>query len=468
MAEPTAGVALLFARTAWKSQLMTEDQGAFEIVVVGAGPAGLAAACVAAESGRRVALVDETPWLGGQIWRGQPGTGLQDHQTTGPQDHKTTDHKTKVCGPVVQWSGGPLPWLARFRRSGACWLAGTTIIAAPEPGLLLAEQDGAPLRIRWQKLVLATGARELFLPFPGWTLPGILGPAGLQALVKNGWPVEGRRVLVAGSGPLLLAVAEGLQHHGARVIGIVEQTPHSKMLSFGAQLWRHPEKLWQAARLRLRLAGVRYRCSAWPVRAETEGHALRITLTNGKETWQEVCDYLACGFGLVPNVELPLAAGCALKGDFVQVNASQATTVDGVYGAGEVTGIGGADCALVEGQIAGYAASDRMASVERLLAARSAWHQFRSGLAEAFALRPELKALANDETVICRCEDVTLGQMRRFSSWREAKLQCRSGMGACQGRTCGAAAKVLLGWGMESVRPPILPARVQSLRGGAE
>jgi hypothetical protein len=81
----------------------------------------------------------------------------------------------------------------------------------------------------------------------------------------------------------------------------------------------------------------------------------------------------------------------------------------------------------------------------------------------AFALRPELKSLAKDDTVVCRCEDVTLGQMRKYSSWRDAKLQSRCGMGACQGRTCGAAAKVLLGWGMESVRPPVLPSSVQSL-----
>src|SRR5207302_2699313 len=94
---------------------------------------------------------------------------------------------------------------------------------------------------------------------------------------------------------------------------------------------------------------------------------------------------------------------------------------------------------------------------------RASWHRFRSALAAAFALRPELKSLGTDETLVCRCEDVTLGQMREFTTWRDAKLQTRCGMGACQGRVCGAAAKFILGWGMESVRPPILPARVQSL-----
>lgn len=436
---------------------MNEHASAFDIVVVGAGPAGLAAACVAAESGQRVALVDETPWLGGQIWRGHPGN------ESIPRLHGESDDSSGGNAAAAPAGAEARRWLARFRNSCARLLAGTTVIAAPEPGILLAEQDGVPCQLRWHRLVLATGARELFLPFPGWTLPGILGPGGLQALVKNGWPLRDQRVLVAGSGPLLLTVAETLQRHEARVAGIVEQAPRSKVLSFGLGLWRHPRKLWQAARLKVGLSGVHYHCSAWPVLAEGDSQVRRVTLTNGKETWQEACDYFACGFGLVPNVELPLALGCELSDGFVRVDTWQATTVRDVYCAGEVTGIGGADCALVGGQIAGYAATGQAAPAERLFASRASWHRFRKALAEAFALRPELKSLATDETVVCRCEDVTLGRMRRFSSWREAKLQCRSGMGACQGRTCGAAAKILLGWGMESGRPPILPALVRSL-----
>jgi NADPH-dependent 2,4-dienoyl-CoA reductase/sulfur reductase-like enzyme len=423
---------------------MSERALAFDVVVVGAGPAGLAAACAAAESGKRVALVDETPWLGGQIWRGEVS-------------HRSTEARR---------------WIARFQSSSATLLSGTCVIAAPEPGLLLAEQhshtptlphSALSVSIRWQRLVLATGARELFLPFPGWTLPGILGPGGLQALVKNGWPIRGQRVLLAGSGPLLLAVADGLRRHAARITGVFEQAPSAKVLGFGFGLWAHPGKLAQAMLLKLRLAGVPYRCGVWPTRAEGGERVRQVTLTNGRSTWTEECDYLACGFGLVPNVELPLALGCELQDGFVRVDASQATSVPGVYCAGEPTGIGGADRALVEGQIAGYAAAGQTARAEPLFAARASWDRFRGALAEAFALRPEVKSLAGDDTVMCRCEDVTLGQLRRFRSWREAKLQCRCGMGACQGRTCGVAAKVILGWGMESVRPPVLPARVGSL-----
>ena len=432
---------------------MIKHTSEFDVVVVGAGPAGLAAACAAAESCDRVALVDETPWLGGQIWRGQSGNAMGAPESNGHPSSITTAPRKSQAARL----------LARFRDSGTTVFARTTVIAGPEPGLLMAEHDGAPLQIGWRRLILATGARELFLPFPGWTLPGILGPGGLQAMVKNGWPVQDQRVLLAGSGPLLLAVAEGLRRHQARIVGIVEQTPLSKVLGFGFGLWRHPGKVAQALRLKFGLPGVPCHYSAWPVRAEGREQVRRVTFTNGIKTWQEECDYLACGFGLVPNVELPLALGCELTDGFVRVDAMQTTTAQNVFCAGEPTGIGGVDCALVEGQIAGYAATGQVERAERLFAARTSWHQFRTALAKAYALRSELKSLAKDDTVVCRCEDVTLGQMRKYSGWRDAKLQSRCGMGACQGRTCGAAAKVVLGWGMESVRPPVLPACVQSL-----
>ena len=415
---------------------MSERAVSFEIVVVGAGPAGLAAACAATESGHQVTLVDETPWLGGQIWRGQLP------RATLPEARK---------------------WFDRFRRSGATLLEKTTVIAAPQAGLLLAEREGKPCQIRWHRLILATGARELSLPFPGWTLPGVMGPGGLQALVKNGWPIAGQRVLVAGSGPLLLAVADGLRRYGARVVSIVEQAPRSRVLGFGLGLYSRPAKLWQGFQLKAALLGVPHRYGAWPIRAEGDQRVRNVALTDGEKDWTVECDLFACGFGLVPNVELPLVLGCQLTGDFVRIDDWQATTVPNVYCAGEPTGIGGAECALVEGQIAGYAAADASSQAEALFSRRASWHEFRAALARAFALRPELKSIANDETLVCRCEDVTLGQMRRFSGWRDAKLQSRCGMGACQGRVCGAAAKVVLGWGMESVRPPVLPARVKSL-----
>lgn len=415
---------------------MSEQGSAFEIVVVGAGPAGLAAACAAAEAGQRVALIDETPWLGGQIWRGR--------------------HHGDPAPAAVKW-------LARFRNSGAVLFDRTSVIAAPEPKLLLAERDGRPCQFRWERLVLATGARELFLPFPGWTLPGVFGVGGLLNLVKNGWPVRDRRIVVAGSGPLVLAAAEGLAKHGARIACITEQANRTAVAGFGLALCGHPAKLWQGLALKFALRGVAYRVGAWPLRADGNEQIRSITFTDGERAWIEACDFLACGFGLVPNVELALALGCALQEGFVRVDEHQATTVADIYCAGEPTGIAGADSALIQGQIAGYAASGQAPKAEGLFKQRAAWQRFGETLARAFALRPELKAIATDETIMCRCEDISLGRLRQFTSWREAKLHARCGMGPCQGRVCGPATKWVLGWGMESVRPPVCPARVGSL-----
>jgi len=415
---------------------MPESGLNFEVVVVGAGPAGIAAACRAAEAGARVAVVDDTPWLGGQIWRGE------EKANTNPQAQT---------------------WLTRLRNSGAVVLGETSVVAAPVAGLLLAEHPTGPREVRWKKLIVATGARELFLPFPGWTLPGVAGPGGLLALAKNGWPVKGQKVVVAGSGPLLLACAVGLQKLGALIVSINEQAPRAAVNRFGLGLWRHPDKLAHAVQLKLALRGIPYRFGVWPASADGQDKLERVTLTDGVRTWTEQCDCLACAFGLAPNVELPLALGCALQNGFVQADEFQRTSAINIFCAGEPTGIGGADRALVEGQIAGLAAAGKQSDATSLILQRAKWNRFRAALEQAFSLRAELKRLASDDTLLCRCEDVTLGEVRQYSSWREGKLHSRCGMGACQGRICGAASKVLLGWGMESVRPPVLPARVESL-----
>jgi NADPH-dependent 2,4-dienoyl-CoA reductase/sulfur reductase-like enzyme len=414
---------------------MAESRFKFDVVVVGAGPAGLAAARAAAENGRRTALVDETPWLGGQIWRGQ-----QAHPGIPPAAR----------------------WIERFKRSNVALLDRCAILGRVGEHALLAEHPSGPREIEWERLILATGARELFLPFPGWTLPGNFGPGGLQSLAKHGWPVAGKRIVLAGSGPLLLAVASGLKKMGANIVSINEQAPLSRLISFGAGLLGWPAKLAQAARLKVSLLGTPFRCGVWPVRAEGAEHVQSVTLSDGHRQWTEKCDYLACGFGIVPNVELPLALGCQLQNEFVNVDEWQAGSVPGIYCAGELTDIGGVDAALVEGEIAGLAASGQTEAARKLFARRASWQRFASALESAFALREEVTRLAMPETLVCRCEDVGFDRMKSFAGWRDAKLQTRCGMGSCQGRVCGAAAKVLFGWGMESVRPPVLPARVES------
>jgi NADPH-dependent 2,4-dienoyl-CoA reductase/sulfur reductase-like enzyme len=383
----------------------------YDVLVVGAGPAGLAAARRAAECGKRVAVVDDNPAPGGQIWRGQ--------------------------SPA-------LPPRAKV-------LCGARVIAAPAAGRLKLETFDTAFEVSYGALVIATGARERFLPFPGWTLPHVTGAGGLQALVKSGLPIAGKRVVVAGSGPLLLAVANYLRSRGAAVALVAEQATPAAVTRFGLRLAWHPAKLFQAARLR---AGVRYVTGCWPIRAETGAVALR----SGAKEWVERCDYLACGFGLVPNTELPVLLGCGVK-----VDDFQQTATHGIFAAGEVTGIGGLHLSVAEGEIAGYAAAGNHDAAKRLFRTRARHRRFAESLERTFALREELKAIATDDTFVCRCEDVPLGRIRHYAGWRDAKLQTRCGMGPCQGRICGPALEFVLGWKSESVRPPIFPARIGSL-----
>jgi D-hydroxyproline dehydrogenase subunit alpha len=365
-----------------------------DVAIVGAGPAGIAAARAVRECGKSAVVFDDNSRAGGQIWRGET-IALEE---------------LRASTPVIA------PWQLGSRR-----------------------------------VILATGARELFLPFPGWTLPNVMGAGGLQALVKSGLPIRDKRIIVAGSGPLLLAVAATLRKHGARILFVAEQAAARQLLP----LARHPAKLLAGLRLRMELMGIPYRTGCWPVSAEGPGRLLAVTMRQGEESWTERCDYLACSFGLVPNLELPLLFGCRLRGGFVAVDEQQRTSVPNVFAAGEITGIGGVEKATAEGRVAGLVAAGQNA--------RYTPSSFPETLRRAFALRPELRHLATPGAIVCRCEDVPLSAIRPFDSWRAAKLQTRCGMGPCQGRICGPAIEFLCGWPADSVRPPAFPATVRDL-----
>jgi len=412
------------------------DDSKFDILIVGAGPAGMAAAVAAASTGKRVGVVDDNPAPGGQIWR---------HEGREPSSREAAH------------------WFDRIRASQFVFLAQTQVLGPIETGVLLAEANGQAVELRYDRLIIATGARELFLPFPGWTLPNVLGAGGLQAMVKAGLPIEGKSVIVAGSGPLLLAVAAYLKADKADVRLVAEQAPLGNLARFGLGLWRESGKLRQAIGLKWSLRGVRFKAGCWLVAAEGTSKVEGVRLTNGRKPWREPCDYLACGFGLVPNIELPLALGCTTVRGFVGVDVSQRTTVPNVFAAGELTGIGGLDLSLVEGEIAGYAAIGNEVKARELFATREKAREFARRLDQTFSLRNELRSLASPETIVCRCEDVTHRSLGLHTSWLDAKLQTRCGMGPCQGRVCGAAASILYGWTRTSVRPPIFPTELGHL-----
>jgi D-hydroxyproline dehydrogenase subunit alpha len=413
------------------------DRRYADILIVGAGPAGMAAAVRAAQGGAHVTVVDDNPFPGGQIWR---------HD----ENHPGTPEASA--------------WLRDLKPATMQVLTGTRVISADaQRKAVLAETSGEAFEIRYDTLILATGARELFLPFPGWTLPNVMGVGGLQALVKSGLPVERKRIVVAGSGPLLLAAASYFRKRGAIVTLIAEQSSWRRILRFGCTLLRYPAKLWQALQLRMSLGKTRYLPGCWVEAAEGSDRASGVRLRRGAKAWTERCDYLAVGYGLVPNAELAALLGCEIVDGTVRVNELQQTSVPKVYCGGESTGIGGLDLSLIEGEIAGYAATGRTQLARALFARRIRGTRFAAALERAFVLRDELRTAARATTVICRCEDVTLGQLQSADSWRGAKLHVRCGMGPCQGRICGPIVQFLFGWKPESIRPPLFPARVESL-----
>ncbi|MGE5206948.1 MAG: FAD-dependent oxidoreductase [Chlamydiota bacterium] len=412
------------------------DRYEFDVLVVGGGPAGMAAACCAAEAALRVAIADDNPAPGGQIWRGQ--------------------HASPSTAEAALW-------YRRLKELSVQQLSGMCMFAQADARTLVAETEKGLCVLSFRSLILATGARERFLPFPGWTLPNVMGAGGLQSLVKSGWNVHGRKVVVAGTGPLLLAVAAHLKQYGADLRLIAEQTSRRRLLPFTLGLCYQSSKLKDALSLRRQLGSVHYLTGCWPVAAEGKHKLESVTLRQGGKTWSEPCDYLACGFHLVPNIELPALLGCAIEDGKVRVDDLQRTSVPAIYCAGEPTGIGGLELSLLEGQIAGYAAAGRLEAARRLFSQRNKARRFASSLERAFALRSELKQLPRPDTLVCRCEDVSLSRLREHSSWRAAKLLTRCGMGPCQGRVCGPALEFVLDWKPESVRPPVFPVRVESL-----
>lgn len=412
----------------------------FDVAVVGAGPAGIAAAVSAADRGASVALLDDNPRPGGQIWRGGPGA---------------------VQKPEAQ------QWFARLEKSSAKIFRGARVYCA-EGNALAAETGDAVLWIEFRNLILATGARELFLPFPGWTLPNVVGAGGLQALAKSGLPVRDKRVVIAGTGPLLLAVASYLRKSGADVLAICEQASLPRFARFGLGMSLIPGKLAEASRMMFELRAIPLWTSCWPTLAMGTDRLSGVRLSHRGRTRELGCDYLACGFHLLPNVDLARLLGCKMAEGFVDVGEFQQTSLAGTYCAGEPTGIGGLDLALVEGQIAGLAAADGESAARGLFRKRSVYRRAVRLLKENFRLRPELRTIAKPDTFVCRCEDVSLERLRAYDSWRAAKLQSRCGMGPCQGRVCGSAAQFLFGWDADSARPPVFPVKCSSLAAIAE
>jgi NADPH-dependent 2,4-dienoyl-CoA reductase/sulfur reductase-like enzyme len=401
-----------------------------DVVVIGAGPAGLAAASAAAERGRSVLLVDQGLRPGGQIWR----------------------HRDERMLPAVARR-----LMTRARNAGVKQVSACRFVDAMSPTELVIDFRGRIDRHQTGAVIIATGARERFIPFPGWTLPGVTGVGGLQALLKGGLPLANSRIVLAGSGPLLLSVAAAVARAGGRVQLVGEQASGARLRRFAARVLRDPAKLRQAISYRWAFRNAPFRSDTWAVRADGDVRLHSVEVSERGRSRTIRCDWLGVGAGLVPNTDLAELFACRVEQGAIMVDEHQATSVAGVWAAGECTGVAGDEAAISEGEIAGRAAAGDAAGAgaPELQAARVRGRLFGQLLEETFMPRREVLALATPETIVCRCEDVTVGAIDPAWTQRQAKLWSRVGMGACQGAVCGPACTALFGWSANAVRPPL-------------
>ena len=310
-------------------------------------------------------------------------------------------------------------------------------------------------------VVLAPGAHDRPLPFPGWDLPGVMTPGGAQALMKRSQVLPGRRTLVAGTGPFLLAVAALVVERGGEVAGVLEArgdvlagwARHPRALAIGLATGKATEGARYLATLRRARVPVRAGWRVLAARPGPDGTLARADIAprrRGAPVRTVAVDALAVGHGFTAALELAAGAGCALRIDpvdgaqVVVVDRDGRSSVAGIFVAGEATGVGGAPLARVEGELAGNAAAGGRARTSSH-ARRRAHGRFARALREVHAVdEAAWSAALPDATVACRCEEVTAGDVRHAihelgaDDLRSVKLLCRAGMGLCQGRMCAA------------------------------
>ncbi|KJL31934.1 FAD-dependent oxidoreductase [Microbacterium azadirachtae] len=430
------------------------------VVVIGAGPAGLAAAAAAVEAGADVTVLDEGERVGGQFWRHHPeltDPHLQ-HQTARFRQLQEALSGARVLSSASVWRiepGAPVRVHALIGPADAAQRRGETVLA--------------------DALVIATGAHDRVLPVPGWTLPGVTSAGAAQALAKRDGVRLGARTVVGGAGPFLLPVAQSIGRVGGEVAEIVEAASIATIArGWGRRPWELTAAAGKAGELASYLGSIAahrtpYRFGSAVTRIHGESAVEAATVQRVDVDWRPIpgtertveCDAVALGHGFTPRLEAAIQAGCEIGSDrFVLVGSSQDTSVPDVYAAGEITGIGGADAALAEGAVAGLAAAGVAAADIRYRAPLAARRRMR-----AFAARLQTHRIGSGwtrwldaQTIVCRCESVRRDALDEYAaaSSRGMRLATRAGLGACQARTCGRSVEDIIGAPVGYDRRPVL------------
>jgi NADPH-dependent 2,4-dienoyl-CoA reductase/sulfur reductase-like enzyme len=468
------------ATAATGDEILTPD-----VLVIGGGAGGLNAATVAARAGARVLLADERPQPGGQYYK-QP---LQQEASPAFPDD-------------AQFAGGRA-LISAAQRAGVTFLNGAQVWGAFEPLDLMIAHGGASRLCRPKRLIVAAGAYERGLPVPGWTLPGVMTTGAAQTLLRSYRVLPGRRVLVAGNGPLNLQVALELARAGAAIAAVVELAPAPGLRSLGALAEMFASTPTLALRGRAYLAELKRR--GIPL---LNGHALRRVGRSGGGLRAEVTpwpdgsapargfevDAVCMGYGFMPSNEMLRALGCRHHFDIwrghlvTERDADCLTSIANVYAVGDCAGLGGAPAAEADGIIAGAAvvrslglaaddARDRAVAKARARLRRH--RRFQAGLWTLYAAPRLLTELATPETIVCRCEELTLADIEAgfgddTRSIGAVKRATRVGMGRCQGRYCGPILAAISASRQDlpldeaahiAPRPPVKPIRISEIVG---
>lgn len=444
----------------------------YELVVIGGGPAGLAAAALAARAGVQTVLFDENPGIGGQIYRGITTTPVGNRAVLG-EDY---------------WAGSALA--SEATASGATIVTGATVWSLDPNRLVGVSIAGQARMIQAGRVIVATGSLERPFPIPGWTLPGVMTAGAAQTALKAQGLVPDGRTIVAGCGPLLWLLAAQFLRAGAKIEAVLDTAPRVNWLRAAMHLpdfmlspyWSKGLALLREVKGKVPVIGVS------GIEAHGKDRLAEVVFATAAGERRMRADLLLLHQGVVPNVNLAMAAGVAHRWNARQlcfesvVDTDFATTVPGIAVAGDGAGIAGGTAAAERGRIAALAAVQALrpdAPVPNAQMIRNTLARQEMGRAFLDTLYQPAPAfrLPVGDTVVCRCEEVTAKQVRDSADLgcegpNQMKAFLRCGMGPCQGRLCGLTVTELIAEqrrstpsevGYYRLRPPVKPITLAEL-----
>jgi NADPH-dependent 2,4-dienoyl-CoA reductase/sulfur reductase-like enzyme len=425
----------------------TPKRESYDVVVIGAGPAGLAAAATAAEAGLSTLLLDENAGPGGQVWRAIASTPVTERDRLGAD----------------YWAGADL--VQAVRSSGAEIIQRATVWSLDRHLEVGVSVDGVSSLVKARRVILATGALERPFPIPGWTLPGVMTAGAAQTMLKSSGLVPDGPTVIAGQGPLLWLLAAQILRLGGRIDSILDTTERRNYLAALPHAFAFVTSPYFAKGLAMMMevrAKVPVVTGVSELAAAGDGQLATVTYVAGSRRETIPAQLLLLHQGVVPNVNLAMAAGIEHRWDDLQLCWSPVldrngnTSVEGIAIAGDGAGIGGAGAAVVRGRIAARAVVEALAPAAA--AKLAPMSTFRASLAQAERGRTFLDALfrparqfriPSGDTIVCRCEEVTAKDILDAvaigaTGPNQLKAYRRTGMGPCQGRLCGLTVTELM------------------------